>query len=173
VPPQKPRRKKARLHQAVYAQPGTVALLTTCTASRRPIFTDTEIGRLHGENWRILGFCVMPDHVHLLAFNINGSLLDLMRLFKGRTAKGLRGDVPGTLWQRGFHDHLLRRNEDIHQTLLYMFENPVRAGLMAEWTQYAWCGSFQWPEIDPEFFSVRPENVLWNEVFGFPEGTKD
>jgi REP element-mobilizing transposase RayT len=148
VTPQKPRRKKARLHQDVYAQPGAVALLTACTASRRSVFADpnradlvtTEIGRLHGENWRILGFCVMPDNVHLLVFNINGSLLDLMRLFKGRLARGLRGEIPGTLWQRGFHDHLPRRNEDIHQTLLYMFENPVRAGLAAEWTQYPWCG---------------------------------
>jgi hypothetical protein len=131
----------------------------------------TEIGRLHGEKWRVLGFCVMPDHIHLLVFNINGSLLDLMRLFKGRTSNGLRGDIAGTLWQRGFHDHLLRRNEEIHQTLLYMFENPVRAGLAAEWTQYPWCGSFQWPEIDPEFFSVRPQDVLWNEVFGFPTET--
>jgi hypothetical protein len=107
----------------------------------------------------------MPDHVHLLAFNIQGSLLDLMRLFKGRTAKRLRGDVAGTLWQRGFHDHLLRRNQDIFRTLLYMFENPVRAGLVEAWTLYPWCGSVQWPEIDPEFFSVRPEDVRWNEVF--------
>ncbi len=68
--------------------------------------------------------------IHLMALNIQGSLLDLMRLFKGRTAKGLRGDVAGPLWQRAFHDHLLRRNVEIHQTLLYMFENPVRAGLV-------------------------------------------
>ena len=48
-----------------------MALLTACTASRRHIFADsihadlavTEIGRLHGENWRILGFCVMPEDV--------------------------------------------------------------------------------------------------------------
>ena len=174
MPPQKPRRKSVRLDQAVYAQPGTVALLTTCTASRRQVFADparadivtSEIGRLHGENWRVLGFCIMPDHVHLLVFNIQGSLLDLMRLFKGRAAKALRGDVPGTLWQRGFHDHLLRRSEDINRTLLYMFENPVRVGLTEEWTQYLWCGSFEWPAIDPEFFCARPEDVLWSEVLG-------
>ena len=107
----------------------------------------------------------MPDHVHLLALNIQGSLLDLMRLFKGRTARRLRGDVTGTLWQRGFHDHLLRRNEDIFRNLLYMFENPVRAGLVETWTEFRWCGSFQWPGIGPEFFSVRPEDVLWSEIF--------
>ena len=158
-----------------------MALLTACTALRRHVFADsihadlavTEIGRLHGEDWRILGFCVMPDHVHLLVFNINKSLVDLMRLFKGRTARGLRGDVEGTLWQRGFHDHLLRRNEEIFRTLLYMFENPIRAGLAEVWTQYPWCGSFQWPEIDPEFFSVRPEDVRWNEVFEAVAGSED
>ena len=174
MPPRKPRRKPVRLYEEAYAHPGALALLTACTASRRHVFDvpnradllATEIGRLHGENWRILGFCVMPDHVHLLAFNIQGSLLDLMRLFKGRTARGLRGDVTGTLWQRGFHDHFLRRNEDIFRTLLYMFENPVRAGLAEAWTDFRWSGSFQWPEIDQEFFNVRPEDVRWNEVFG-------
>jgi REP element-mobilizing transposase RayT len=181
VPPRKPRRKPVRLYEEAYARSGALALLTACTASRRRVFgvpdradlVTTEIGHLHGENWRILGYCVMPDHVHLLAFNIQGSLLDLMRLFKGRTAKGLRGEVTGTLWQRGFHDHLLRRNEDISRTLLYMFENPVRAGLVEAWTQFSWCGSFQWPEIDPEFFSVRPEDVHWNEVFGAESGSGD
>lgn len=108
----------------------------------------------------------MPDHVHLLVINLKGSLIEFMRILKGRTARGLRGSTAGSLWQRSFHDHLLRRNEDINGTLLYLLENPVRAGLVEEWTQYPWCGSFQWPGIDPEFFAVRPENVLWNEIFG-------
>ena len=115
----------------------------------------------------------MPDHVHLLALNIQGSLLDLMRLLKGRTAKGLRGDVTGALWQRGFHDHVLRRNEDIYRTLLYMLENPVRATLVEAWMQYPWCGSFQWPEIHLEFFSVRPEDVRWNEALLTDAGSED
>ena len=181
MPPRKPRRKPVRLYEEAYAHSGALALLTACTSSRRHVFEvpghasllASEIGRLHGENWRILGFCVMPDHVHLLALNIQGSLLDLMRLLKGRTAKRLRGDVIGALWQRGFHDHLLRRNEDIYRTLLYMLENPVRAGLVEAWMQYPWCGSFQWPEIDLEFFSVRPEDVRWNEVFLTDAGSED
>jgi putative transposase len=181
VPRPKSRRKTVRLDPAVYAQPGATALLTACTDSRRRVFTDakhaalivSEIGRLHGEAWRILGYCVMPDHLHLLAFNINASLLDLMRLLKGRAAKKLRAFSPSPLWQRSFHDHLLRRNEDIYQTLLYMFENPVRAGLATDWTRYPWSGSFQWPEIEPEFFNVRPQDVLWNEVFAIPEDVDD
>ncbi len=174
MPPERHRRKNIRVHQDVYAQPGTMALLTACTASRRDVFADpdhadlltTEIRRLHGEEWRVLGFCVMPDHVHLLVLNLRGSLIDFMRTLKGRTARGLRGSLARRLWQRSFHDHLLRRNEDIAVTLLYLFENPVRAGLVEEWTQHPWSGSYQWPGIGPEFFAIRPENVLWNEILG-------
>ena len=152
-----------------------MALLTTCCASRRRIFSDPgraslateKIRRLHGDTWRILGFCVMPDHIHLLVFNLNGSIVDLMRLLKGRIAKGLRGQIDGTLWQRSFHDHFLRRNEDINRTLLYMLENPVRAGLAREWPEYPWCGSPQWPHMDAEFFRVNPKDVMWSEVFRF------
>jgi REP element-mobilizing transposase RayT len=124
-----------------------------------------ELDRLHAERWRILGYCVMPDHVHLLVLNIENSLLDFMRLFKGRLVRRLRGHVAGTVWQRSSHDHLLRRNEDINGTLRYLLENPVRAGLVDKWTQYPWCGSLQWPKIDPEFFAVNSANVLWGEIF--------
>ena len=54
-----------------------------------------------------------------------------------------------------------------------MFENPVRAGLIEAWNQYPWCGSFQWPDIDPGFFAVKPEDVHWSEVFGTEAGSGD
>jgi REP element-mobilizing transposase RayT len=171
VPPQRIRRR-IRVDQAVYAQPGTVALLTVCTHEHRPVFADPhqaslvtgQIRLLHGEDWRVLGYTVMPDHVHLLVLNLGGSLLDFMRLLKGRTSKALRGQAPSPLWQRSFHDHVLRRNEDITGSLRYLLENPVRAGLAKDWTAYRWCGSFQWPDINSDFFATHPSNVLWAEI---------
>jgi len=115
----------------------------------------------------------MPNHVHLLALNVDGSLLDLMRQFKGRKSTRLRGRVKSPVWQRSFHDHILRRNEDINRTVLYLLENPVRAGLVRKWTEYPWCGSFQWPTIDAEFFSVNPKDVMWSEVFALTESHED
>jgi REP element-mobilizing transposase RayT len=157
----------------VYAQPGAIGLMTACTENRRSLFSTPhnadniveELRRLHGKSWRVLGFCVMLDHVHILVFNVEGSLLDFMRLLKGRIAHGLREDVAGAVWQRSFHDHLIRRNEDIAATLRYLLENPVRAGLARKWTKYPWSGSLQWPEIGPEFFAVNPSDVLWAEIF--------
>jgi REP element-mobilizing transposase RayT len=173
MPSEPARRKRHRLDNRVYAQTGTIGLLTACTDARRPLFSNPdhadcvvdELRRLHSDAWRVFGYCVMPDHVHTLVLNADGSLVDFMRLFKGRTTRNLRGRVTGTIWQRSFHDHLIRRNEDITATLKYMLDNPVRAGLVDDWTQYRWSGSLVWPEIDPGFFEVNPKDVLWNEIF--------
>ena len=34
------------------------------------------------------------------------------------------------LWQTGFHDHALRREEDLAATARYLIANPLRAGLV-------------------------------------------
>ena len=103
MPSPKRRRKRIRVDNAVYAQPGAVVLLTACTDSKAPVFREpdnaeivlSEICRLHGERWSVLGYCIMPDHVHLLVLNIDGSLVDFMRSFKGPTARLARGRVDG------------------------------------------------------------------------------
>jgi REP element-mobilizing transposase RayT len=51
-----------------------------------------------------------------------------MRLFKGRTSRAL-GNGNG-LWQRGFHDHALRRDEDLVAAARYIVANPLRARLV-------------------------------------------
>ena len=181
MPNSPPRRTQIRLDPRVYSQPGVIALFTACTNGKRPLFNaqrtaalvTEEIQKLHRDTWRILGYCVMPNHVHLLALNVDGSLLDLMKRFKGRTSTLLRGHVESPVWQRSFHDHILRRNEDINRTIRYLLENPVRAGLVSEWAQYRWCGSMMWPEIDAEFFAVNPSDVIWSEVFALTESQGD
>jgi len=34
------------------------------------------------------------------------------------------------VWQRGFHDHAVRREEDLQALARYVVANPVRAGLV-------------------------------------------
>ena len=172
--PTQPNRRRIRLASQVYEQPGTVALLTICTTGRRRLFDDSgnadlilgEISRLHGENARVLGFCIMPDHVHLLVLNLVGSHLGFMRSLKGRSTAFFREKGVSAVWQRSFHDHILRRNEDISGALRYLLENPLRAGLVDSWTEYRWCGSYQWPDIDTSFFEVASSDVLWDRIEG-------
>lgn len=72
-------------------------------------------------------FVVMPDHVHwLLQLKDGVSLGEAVRRFKARVSLALGASI----WQRGFHDHALRRDEDIVAAARYVVANPVRAGLV-------------------------------------------
>jgi putative transposase len=36
----------------------------------------------------------------------------------------------GKLWQRGFYDHALRKDEDVLKLARYIVANPIRAGII-------------------------------------------
>ncbi|MDN5870076.1 MAG: transposase [Nitrococcus sp.] len=54
-----------------------------------------------------------------------------MRRFKSQSAKSVNAltDRTGPLWQKGYHDHALRAEEDIKQVARYIIANPLRARL--------------------------------------------
>ncbi len=122
---------------------GQIYLLTTVTANRIPLFEDILLGRcvVHalnhpklGDKAKTLAFVVMPDHVHwLVQLNDNTELEMVMRSFKAGSAR-LVNDCLGrkevSVWQRGYHDHALRRDEDLQQVSRYIVANPLRAGLV-------------------------------------------
>lgn len=81
---------------------------------------------------RSLAFVVMPDHLHWL-FELEHSSLDrVVGGVKARAAAEVhaQGLASMPLWQRGFHDHALRKDEDVAATARYVVLNPVRAGLV-------------------------------------------
>ncbi|MNN88845.1 hypothetical protein D3C81_2065800 [compost metagenome] len=41
-----------------------------------------------------------------------------------------------TLWQKGFHDRALRREEDLVRVARYVVANPLRAGLVEKLGDY-------------------------------------
>ncbi len=75
----------------------------------------------------------MPDHLHWL-FQLNeGCLLSrVMKTLKARSAIAInryRGQG-GSIWQRAYYDHALRKDEDIRNIARYIVANPLRAGLV-------------------------------------------
>ena len=167
-------RRRPRLDERVYGGRGTAVSITVCCQDRVPVLADRPhaadtvvdtLRGLHGDDWRVLGYCVMPDHFHVLVLTRGRSIIEFVRLLKGRTATQLRRDsgIVG-LWQTSFHDHLLRREEDILAVMRYIFENPVRKGLVKEWPRYPWCGSLEWSDIDSEFFARTGSDVVWREA---------
>lgn len=70
-------------------------------------------------------------------------LSQAVRYFKGRLSKWWRVNGDGqSLWQRSYFDHRIRSSESFHEKCAYVIENPVRAGLVKDASEYPWSGSF-------------------------------
>ncbi|RIZ65147.1 MAG: transposase [Methylococcales bacterium] len=122
--------------------PGNVYHITSCTDGRRPFFEDFQNGRLlvmemrqlHDEqSVNSLAWVIMPDHFHWL-FQLNEplSLSELVKKIKARSSIAINASMgrQGSVWQRGFHDHALRGDENLRSVARYIVGNPLRAGIV-------------------------------------------
>ncbi len=136
-----------RLRIGRYSEPGRIYLLTAVTYQRQPIFQDWRIGRLLVSELRkaqdegeatSLAWVVMPDHFHWLVELHNGDLPRLMQATKSRSARAINKALGRheTLWQKGYFDRALRREEDLKATARYIVANPLRAGLVEHIGEY-------------------------------------
>jgi REP-associated tyrosine transposase len=92
------------------------------------------------EKWRVIAGVVMPDHVHFVitptrdrALSVGDFTMGFKRLLRKRLVS------QAWKWQRGCFDRLLRSEESLHNKWIYVEQNPVRAGLVAnvaEWPYY-------------------------------------
>jgi putative transposase len=141
------RRKPNRLPADVYVGPRAYFLTAAC-ASRVAHFAasvelvDFCVEALYAaadvERFEVLAYVFMPDHLHLLVEGIDhGSDVSyFMKRFKQQTSYQFRRASGGSLWQKGFYDHVVRREEDLRGVAAYIAQNPVRAGLANEWPDY-------------------------------------
>ncbi|CAD5107964.1 REP-associated tyrosine transposase [Zestomonas carbonaria] len=132
------------LRRGRISEPGRACLLTTVTRNRSPVFLDWqparllvgEMRRLHDESQ---AWVVMPDHLHWLVQLESLPLQALMQRLKSRSAIAIdraAGNAGNRLWQKGFHDHALRQEEDLAAVARYVVANPLRAGLVTRIGDY-------------------------------------
>lgn len=84
---------------------------------------------------------VMPDHVHLLTTPLEETTLhNILRRIKTASAHRINKllNRTGPLWQRESFDHILRNSESHREKADYIWNNPVRAGLVARADDYSW-----------------------------------
>ena len=130
----------SQLLKGRYSEQGRIYLLTTVTEQRRPIFSDFHIGRLMVSQMRqahdqgivdSIAWVVMPDHCHWLFELRQKTLGELMCRIKSRSSVTVNNasQSSGRLWQKGYHDRALRREDDLKATARHIVQNPIRAGL--------------------------------------------
>ena len=142
-------RQSPRLNDFPYAGPFAYHL-TFVTRGRLPLFKTEEAVRLCLEaleaacqryDFESLAYCFMPDHVHLLLAGREGSSLwDFARHFKQVSGYKFKRECGARLWQISYYDHVVRRDEDVVQIAAYIWDNPVRTGLVENRLDYAFSG---------------------------------
>lgn len=86
-------------------------------------------------------YCFMPDHVHLLvAGDPTSDLRGFVHHFKTLTGFTYKKPTGRPLWQISYHDRTLRRDEDLHDVAVYIWQNPVRARLAPNAASYPFSG---------------------------------
>ncbi len=129
------------LRKGRYSSNGGAYLLTTTTHGRKPIFREFQLACCAAREIRsisdseiveVIAWVVMPDHIHLLVVLNGDDLAALMRRLKSCSAIGINRlrNVSGPVWQKGYHDHALRADEDLRKAARYLVANPLRAGLV-------------------------------------------
>jgi REP element-mobilizing transposase RayT len=106
----------------------------------------------------------MPDHAHLLLVgSVKSNLIDFMKRFKQLSGFAYKTDAGRQLWQKGYYDHIARREEDLESIARYIFENPCRAGIVCDPASYAYSGGRYYelmlerqPEGSPYADGLRP-----------------
>ena len=148
------RRKQNRLPLEAYRGPGAYLLTLRCAAGAtpsRPPRSLRRVYRLFGRlrtsaekhNVHVVAYCFMPDHLHLLLEGTGESFIpDFVHDFKQKTGFMYQRAHSRTLWQKSYHDRVLRKEESLHDAARYIVANPVRKGLAARPEQYPYSGSF-------------------------------
>ena len=95
------------------------------------------------EKWksRILSYCLMPNHVHLLLVpDDKESLSKTMQSINLTYTKYLnkRYNRSGRTWGARFHSYIVYKDEYLWRVIRYIENNPVRANLVANPEDYIW-----------------------------------
>jgi REP element-mobilizing transposase RayT len=145
----------------------TCYAITKCVAGRNPILAQPLLARLvlssldhlrTIQEIRLLAFCIMPDHYHVILFPVgHKSLSEIMSSVGKYTARRLNQllERRGEFWEEGYYDHRCRDDDDIEALMTYIEHNPVRADLAtkAESWPFSSAHPSQTALLDREWYS--------------------
>ncbi|MEO6039008.1 MAG: transposase [Saprospiraceae bacterium] len=111
--------------------------------------------RLHmfdNKYYRLLAYCIMANHVHgVFDYSVqlpeDGIIMNsdhykqvhqVMKLINGATAVQANRilDRSGKFWADSYFDRYIRDEKHLYTAINYTLQNPVKAGLCREWTDY-------------------------------------
>ncbi|MDP1765672.1 MAG: transposase [Methylotenera sp.] len=130
------------LRKGRYSQQNQIYHITFATINRTPIFAELTNARTiinilkqsdQLQRTSTLAFVVMPDHVHWLMQLVGSqTLASVIKTVKSKMSI----QIGKPIWQAGYYDHAIRKDEDIQTIARYIVANPIRAGLVKKVGDY-------------------------------------
>jgi putative transposase len=127
---------------------------------------------------RLLGWCLMTNHVHLVALPDSAdSLALLLRRVHGRYAQyfNVRSGRTGHLWQNRYFACALGAGH-VWRALSYVDRNPVRAGMVPSAAEYPWSSAAAHLSgcdpshlLDGEWWRAEGVGPVWSDWLGKAE----
>ena len=157
-------------------QRGSDRRSTFFTQQDRVVYMDLLRANLADCGVRLLAYCLMTNHVHLVAIPEAGDALGvLFRRVHGRYAQYLnaRRGRSGHLWQNRYFSCPLASDSHLWTALRYVERNPVRAGIASQAEDYRWSSALAHLTgvdgegiLDLAFWRESGGALAWRELLG-------
>jgi len=134
--------------------PGCAYFITTRLTDKLSIFTDEQCCKILLNDlyfyrkeleYLIYGYVIMPDHFHWIVHpSAKADIPSIMNKVKGHSSFEINKYLSrtGQLWQKSYHDHIIRNGLDFEEKINYIHKNPYKAGLVEDLKNYKY-SSFQ------------------------------
>ncbi len=119
--------------------------------------------KYHLLRYRLLAWVIMPNHVHVLILPISGwSLATIVRDWKGYSTRLINAGTQhdGSIWHRNYFDRYIRDENHLERAVLYVHNNPVKAGLVTDPRAWPYSSARLVSEMDMTFCLPYVDNSL-------------
>jgi putative transposase len=152
------RQRLPHLTPLEFANQSTVIFMTMCVAERHPLLARPEVVALlldcwrEADHWLVGRWVAMPDHLHLFcapAAKAATPVKTWARFWRSQVTRRWPYQNEKPIWQRDFFDRRLRNGESYRQKWFYLWENPIKAGIVArpeDWPHQGEMNALVWHE---------------------------
>ena len=159
-PDRDPGRRSLPHHPPVeQANQSILIYVSAVVKRRRPLLANQQIvGHIQtswrkADHWLVGRWVIMPEHIHLFCAPVKFPMTSLKRWMEYWQADATREwpvSVEKPIWQKDFFDRQLRNGDSYHQKWLYLWENPIKEGLVKrpeDWPYQGEMNVLPWHEV--------------------------
>ena len=109
---------------------------------------------------RLLAFCLMDNHYHLVLQNMNGRMSEFFKQLNGQygTYYRQRYGGRGYVFQDRYKSKLIQDDAYLMLSIAYVLNNPVKAGLSKSFERYSWSSG-------SHYFTDKTEQSIVDRVY--------